>query len=463
MKKVIIYILSFIPAVVFSQTLTLEDCRRMAIENNKTLKNASLSSMSAKDEWKAYQTKFLPRLSVKGGYVYSNINMKKTIEGGYLPTFVPDTQTGELKANVLAMGADGTPIFKEYAYMPDIPLELKIGSVWNGGVLFEQPLYMGGKIRSAVKMAKIGMGISKLNVRKSEQEILLQTEEAFWTMIKTEELRKSALRYKEVVSEFYRQMSNAKQSGMKTKNDLLKVQVRLNEAELKCRQAENGLVLARMNLCQKIGLPLTTSDLKLVVPNDDFSAVTDNTLDVTSRPEYEMLQQLIDLKQEEVRLTRSDYLPQLAAIASYSYSNGVKLNAEKLFDSASFTGGITLSIPILHWMEGKKKVSSAKREVEIAKNTMEETSELMRLELMRSLNTCDEAALEVRLTAKSVEQAEENMRMSKDQYDAGLETLGDYLESQALWQKSESDYIDAKAKYRLAYSNYLRCCGKLSY
>ena len=225
MKRSIVYILSLIPMLVSAQTLTLEDCRRMALENNKTLKNASLSSLSAKDDVRAYQTKFFPRLSATGGYIYSTASLSKTIEGGYLPTFVPDPTTGELTPNILSMSADGTPIFKEYAYMPDIPLELKVGSVWNGGVLFEQPLYMGGKIRSAVNMSKIGLSISKLNERKSEQEVLLQTEEAFWTMIKTEELLKSAKKYKEVVSEFYRKMENAQQSGMKTKNDLMKVRL----------------------------------------------------------------------------------------------------------------------------------------------------------------------------------------------------------------------------------------------
>lgn len=461
MKRTIILIFSIIPILSFAQTLSLEECRRMALESNRTLKNSSLASLNAKDDLQAYRTKFFPRLTATGSYVYSNIGMNSLIPGGYLPTFVPDPQTGELTPNIITTLPDGTPVFKEYAYMPDTPIDFKVGSVWSGGLLFEQPLYTGGKIRSAVSMAKIGLGLSSLNEKKNEKDIIAQTDEAYWTCVKTQELLKSAHKYREVVTEFYRQMENAREVGMKTKNDLLKVQVRLNEAELRCRQAENGVALSRMNLCQKIGLPLSTSTLKLLESSDTSQELTDKSLDITNRPEYEMLQRMVDLKREEVKFTRSEFLPQVAAIASYSYANGVKINDYKLFDNASFTGGVTLSIPILHWTEGRKKVSAAKRQIEVANNQLKENSELMQLELMKALNTYDEAVLEVVLMQKSVQQAEENMRMSADQYAAGLETIADYLESQALWQKAESNFIEAKAKRRLAYTHYLKAAGRL--
>ena len=56
----------------------------------------------------------------------------------------------------------------------------------------------------------------------------------------------------------------------------------------------------------------------------------------------------------------------------------------------------------------------------------------MLLELTQTANNLDEAKLESELADRSLRQAEENRRVSKSQYEVGLETLSDHLEAQAL-------------------------------
>ena len=63
-------------------------------------------------------------------------------------------------------------------------------------------------------------------------------------------------------------------------------------------------------------------------------------------------------------------------------------------------------------------------------------NEQMMLELTQAANNLDEARLESELSDRSLLQAEENMKVSKSQYEVGLETLSDYLEAQALWQQA---------------------------
>lgn len=66
------------------------------------------------------------------------------------------------------LGADGIPLFKQYAFMPDIDLALGIENAYTVGVMLEQPLYMGGKVRSAFRMASIGKEIADLNVKYNQ-------------------------------------------------------------------------------------------------------------------------------------------------------------------------------------------------------------------------------------------------------------------------------------------------------
>lgn len=447
-------------AIAQGETITLEQCREMALENSFNLKSAEQKILASEDMLKAYQTNNLPNFSFSGSYLYSTLSLSEAITGGYLPTYSPDLITGELVSNVVGYADDGTPIFSSYAYMPDILFDMEVGSVLSAGVQAMQPIYMGGKISTATKLAKLGVEASKLDQTLSRAEVILASDQAFYTYLKVEEMLRAAGAYRTVVDEFYRQVESLLKNGMCTKNDLMKVQVKVNEAELNQMKAKNGLILARMNLCYIIGLPISTLELTLV---DSFNGQqsVDPTLDVTSRAEYELLQKSVEAKELEVKLAKSDFLPSVSALASYSYMNGMKLNNETLLGSRpSFTGGVMASIPIFHFGEGRRKVSAARREVAIAENTQADLVQKMTLELMQSINAYNEAQAQVALMERTVEQAEENLRQSSKQYTAGMETISDSLEAQALWQKAMSDLVEARSNQRLAYVRYCRSRGE---
>ena len=88
-------------------------------------------------------------------------------------------------------------------------------------------------------------------------------------------------------------------------------------------------------------------------------------------------------------------------------------------------------------------------------------NEQMLLELTQAANNLDEARLESELSDRSLQQAEENMRVSKSQYEVGLETLSDHLEAQVLWQQAYETRVDAHFRLYLNYITYLKAAGTL--
>lgn len=89
------------------------------------------------------------------------------------------------------------------------------------------------------------------------------------------------------------------------------------------------------------------------------------------------------------------------------------------------------------------KVRSAKVKLEQTRLEQENANEKMLLELTQATNNLDEARLECELSERSLEQAEENMKVSGKQYEVGLETLSDYLEAQVMWQQAYQTKVDA--------------------
>ncbi|MDD4193383.1 MAG: TolC family protein, partial [Mangrovibacterium sp.] len=60
----------------------------------------------------------------------------------------------------------------------------------------------------------------------------------------------------------------------------------------------------------------------------------------------------------------------------------------------------------------------------------------------------------------SVRQAEENLKVNRDHYDAGLIPVSDMLEAQAQYQESHNQYIDALTRYQITKVNYLQLTGR---
>lgn len=429
------------------EVLTLQQCRDMALQNNKQIVAAAKQTKNAEFLQRSFKKNFLPDFKAYGTDAFASIDSKLNLPGGNLPVFLPDGQGG----NVLG----------GFAYFPGVDLNLKVRNMLMTGIQMEQPIYMGGKIVSAYKMSKIGTEVAHLNEHLTATEVILNTENAYALLIKAQEMTKVAESYHTLLQELMKVVESAHKHGLKPKNDVLKVQVKLNESELSIRKAENAQRLATMNLCHMIGKPLDTPlKIEAAYPHVPQNS-TNDIATINDRPEYQMLDKKITLAQHEVKLQRSELLPKIGIRGSYDYTNGVKLNNQKLFDNGGFSVMLNVSIPIFHFGERTNKVKAAKAKLEQVQMERQDLNEKMTLELTQAANNLDEAHLEASLADRSLEQAAENQRVSQKEYEAGLETLSDHLEAQALWQKAYATQVDAHFQLYIQYVTYLKAAGKL--
>ena len=134
----------------------------------------------------------------------------------------------------------------------DIGINVGMRGVYSVGVQLQQALYLGGKVRTAHEMSKVGEAMANANIRLSRSDVFAETDKAYWQLLGMEEQVKAAESYRQAVAELLKNVGNAGKVGMATGSDVLKVQVRYNEADLMVQKARNGLVLSQMNLCRLI-------------------------------------------------------------------------------------------------------------------------------------------------------------------------------------------------------------------
>ena len=417
MKKIIIAcIFSFCSLWGYSQQLTLEECCDIAAANNKQGKLADFSIQKAQLQLKNMNSNFLPKLSAAGGYLYADKDF----------------------------GAE---------LMPSVAAELNLNNTYTGGVQIEQPLFLGGKLFAARKMAQTGLSIAGLNKEKTESDIRFETEKAYWNVVKAKELQKVSQQFLQTVDELYRTVENYYNTGMASQNELLKVKVKINEAKLSLKRSENSVRLAKMSLCHLMGMPMN-KDIDVINNLSDIKVVDTNIHSVENRLEYKILSENIQLKNQEIKAVRSDFLPRVGLVAGYNYMNGVKLNGTKLISDDVFAVMVSVKVPLFHWGEGMRKVKSAQIEKQMAIVQRDEFTEKMQLEVSQALNMLDESELEIKLTESAFNEATESLRESRKNYETGMETLVNYMDTQSIWQKSWAEFVSAKINYQIAKANY---------
>ena len=172
-------------------------------------------------------------------------------------------------------------------------------------------------------------------------------------------------------------------------------------------------------------------------------------------------------------MARADILPTVGLSAGYLYLGNIKMKG--VFDAgngvmAPFTNTMndgyttalaTVSIPIFHWGEGRKKVKQARIDVDNARLEMEENSRLMKIEVRQAIQNVTDSHNMISTAELGMRQADENLRVMRRKYDVQMCTLTDLLDAQSQWQQARSNYIEAQSQFKIYESEYYRVTGQL--
>ena len=460
MKKILIPLI----AIVFSglslessaQSLSVDECITKALEYNKSLFSAKVKSEQTLYDMKSYKANFYPQINLLAFDLYTTAEGQFVIDGGHLPIYNYVETAGQFVPNV-KMNPDGSYTLNQYADFPSQVMKWKLKNLFAGSISLMEPIYSGGKITAAYQMSKLGVNMANENIRLTESEVIVKTHEAYNLAVKAKELGDVARNYQTLLNELKKNVEGAFRHGMSTRNDIMKVQVKLNEAELNIQKADNGYRLACMNLCHIIGLPLT-SDIQ-VETTENLDGLSIGEIGV--RPEHIILENKTELARQNVKLTKSEFLPNVAVGATFSYLDGGELAGKKMFDRGTASVGVVVKVPINVFGGATNKVRSAQAAYQIAQLEQQDYDEQMLLEHSQCQNNFDEAQTELKLCQVALEQATENMRLSKQQYEVGFEPLSDYLEAQALWQQCNANLVNARCQCQLAQVKLLKAFGRL--
>lgn len=474
------------------QRLSLDSCRAMALRNNKTLSASRLQLDMAHYKVKAAKTKYLPHVSVLGGYELTSREISLLSDDQKASLSSAGTHATGALHNDISSALSG--LAQQGAISPELANGLgnlfgqvgsKLGSVVDGvgqkvvdalhtdtrqmytiSVMLTQPIYMGGGIIAANRMAKIGEEMAANNIEATTQSTLHSIDQAYWLVVSVHHKKQLAESYLEVVKKLDNDVQKMIAEGVATRADGLKVAVKVNEAEMSLTQAENGLALSKMLLCQLCGLPVENDVHLEDEESTDLVTTTnvgntDNSVAMENRPELKLLDNALDLSRQSTKLVRAAFLPQVILTGGYMASNPNLFNGFDRKLSGVWNVGVVVRVPLWNWMEGTYKVRASKIASSIVQLERDEISEKIELQVSQCKFKVNEANRRLSLARKNVENAEENLRCANVGFKEGVLQTTDVMAAQTAWLQAQSQKIDAEIDVRLSQVNLKKALGVL--
>ena len=410
--------------------LSLAECRERALAHSEELQQADIRLEQARLDRQIASTAALPKIegSATGAYVVPDIDM---------------------------MG-----------------MELRMRGTYMAGLTLTQPIYAGGKIATARRMARIGEEVAGEQQRMTRMDVLVEADNTYWTLVAVEGKVRMLESYAAQMDTLYNQASVAFEAGMAIENDRLRIEAKRSEIRYQLQKARNGADLCRMSLCRVIGVG---NDVHPEPTDTLFKPAAPGALqaDLEARPELRMLEQQVALGEQQIRDARSGMLPTAGLSLGYTYYGNIKLqsmvdagNGTFVPYSQEFRDGlgmamVAVQIPIFHWGESRKKVRKARFELQNARLDLQKNTRMMSLEVEQAIRNVEDGYRMIQTAELALRQAEENLRVMRNRHAAQMAPLTDLLDAQSQWQQAASNRIEAQTQYRIYETEYLRATGRL--
>ena len=244
--------------------------------------------------------------------------------------------------------------------------------------------------------------------------------------------------------------------GLIDKNELLKFKVDLDNAKISLKRAEADLAKSMQQLQREINTDVSLEELSFAefeeLPNISSYDDLKKTM-MENRTELRVLEELAEAAQMQVKASYADYYPKLDATTSYrKYADDFR-SSDGTSTNEELRSQLVMSVNIFDGFNKGSGVRRAKLEKQIIKHDIEELKLDLDTDLKNLLLDYEVSIENTDVSLSSIEQAEENLRITDLKYKEGLETETNLLDAIANLTRAKFNHIIAKFD---VYNNYYR-------
>jgi len=410
--------------------LTLEDSVRMALAQNPFHQASQQKVQSARSLVNEAASRFLPSLNGQGLY------------------------TLDEKLFVLEFGS-------MFPGQPPQRISMDFTKDYQFSLSLAMPLFTGGRLVSGYKQARYNMDAARETVKQSRQDTIFNVKKAFYGYLLAGKFVEVSEEAVGLAEKHYTNVKNLTQVGMASKFDLLRSEVQLANLKPQLIRARNGLRTAELGLKMLLGLDLTQAieirgELSYQPVEPD--AAGSETQALAARPELSQLQFQSRMAAEMVKIAKASYLPTLAIGGNFNFWAD-RLSFRKGAWQDYYTINLVLTVPIFNGFIEQAQIGQSKallREIEWNRKGL---AEMVKFEVQQALLNLQQAKESLLAQGKSVEQAQESVRIAELNFSEGLATNLDVSSVQVALAQARTNYAQALFDYVLSLAQLDKATG----
>lgn len=319
------------------------------------------------------------------------------------------------------------------------------------------PLYTNFQISSAIDAATANLKAGEFTETAARQKVKLKIAEAYIAILLRKQQTEVALSHEQSLAAHTADVKNLHDVGMVPINDLLAAQVALANARQMLLQAQNRLDIARSGYNRQLNRPL---DYAVDIAPIPFSYPTVDLANLSrmageNRPELMALTQQVEALQFQAKSAKAKSGPQVMLKSGYDYRENSHQVNEGVWQAM-----VMASWDIFDGNVAKNKGRALQSKSRALAEQQQELLTLIQLQVRQAWLNMEESRKRVKVTKETLEQAEENLKVTRNRYKEGVGTNTEVLDAETLrtinyvnYDKAVNDAVLAVIRLHYATGN----------
>ena len=461
------------PAERDSVRLTVEGAVAMALERSEEVATARSRVAGANAQYRVARSGLLPQVNTQLGYTRTLRSVFQGAGGGFtLPDslrFDPDP-TAPLEERVAYL-EDRVPS-AAFGALGSLFSDLPFGNehTWVAGLSVAQPVFTGGRLRSAIQLAGHAEDAAAAAYEEAAADVVLQVRQAYRDAALAREAAQIVGASVELAAEHFEQVRLRLDAGRASELEALRAEVELQNLRPQLVQAGNAVELAMLNLKRLTNIPVET-EVVLVTPlvpdgDDDALARQLPRLDeaaalLASRAAVRAAAAQVEMREEQVDMARAAYFPSVSLTANLSrqaFPGGFQFpSADDWRDD--WNVGFAVQWPLFQGLRRDAEVDAARSQVEEARHQLDQLKEGVRIDYEAALGELERARTQIVAASRTVEQARRVYELTELRFEEGLATQLDISDARLGLQQARLNEVQAYHDAHVALARAERALG----
>jgi outer membrane protein len=409
------------------EVLTIDECIRIALQNNYEVRAAEKSYDAAKYNLLGTWQGFLPKADITSYWT--------RYEHAYL--IYPE--------------AGGIPYLSRSSY----------GLRFN----LSQTIFDGWYNIARYNYYKKGGSSAREDLRLTRQWVIFEVKNSCFALLKAQMLLEVQT---EAVKRSEEQLNMAKAKydlGAASLSDYLKAKVQLSNDSLAFITARNSIKLAQADLNNILGLNIDAPiqiDAKLEYEKFDPTTYPITEKIIEDHPQITKTKSEVDQAHSSLTMARSENYPKIYFGVNYSW-NDMKFPkswTEYRKPDDPWYVGMQVSLNIFNGLSTISNIWGAKANLQAAKEKLKKDRREVELEIKTALLAITDAEQKIRVTEVALRSAEEDLNLTKEKYNLGAASMLELLDANYSYKTAKSNQVQSLYDYNLAIAQFEKAVGK---